>query len=588
MLDALDEVPKDQRQELKDKLNRFAKYYPCPIICTSRIVGYGGSFIAGGKDVEIVPFNQGQTEKYIETWFKNAEESLSVSLGKGEEKDISASGLIEELRQKPQISGLAQNPLLLSLLCSLYQEKGITLPAKRGQVYEKAVEYMLSQWRKDNRRLGAESGWVVAKTELLEFLAYEFSCQSQEVFELRELREKIEEFLRGDCGSDFRNVTATELIGELTEEDGIIQKLDRDGNKYLFLHRTFQEYLTAAYLNYASNGVALAKEHFWDFDWHETLTLLAGLMKDPLPLLQAIMGEKDDIFRTLLLLAGRCVAEGKEVEDASVGRIVEEVYQFWLAYPDAEFVTSVVVIFAEISNAQAVEALITALNHSDSNVKWIAAKALGKIGNAQGVEALIAILNDSESYFRSSAADALGKIGNAQAVKALIAALDHSDIFVIRSAADVLGQTTNPQGVEALIAALDDSDSNVRKIAASALGQIGNAQGVEEALIAALDDFDSNVKLSAALALDQIGNPQGVKALITALDDSDSNVKWIAAKALGKIGNTQGVKALITALYDSNSDVRRIAANALGKIDNAQVVEALITALYDSNSDVRR
>jgi energy-coupling factor transporter ATP-binding protein EcfA2 len=168
LLDALDEVPKEHRNDLQKKLNRFARNYPCPIICTSRIVGYGGAFVESAKEVEIVPFSQKQTEQYIETWFTNA-------AGYIEDDSVSAEKLIEELRHKPQITGLAQNPLLLSLLCSLYQEKGLTLPARRTQVYEEAVNYMLSKWRSDNRRQSSLDGWVIAKIQLLESLAYQFS-----------------------------------------------------------------------------------------------------------------------------------------------------------------------------------------------------------------------------------------------------------------------------------------------------------------------------------------------------------------------------------------------------------------------------
>jgi predicted NACHT family NTPase len=43
LLDALDEVPTEHRKRLVEKLNRFAQRKPpCPIICTSRIVGYSG------------------------------------------------------------------------------------------------------------------------------------------------------------------------------------------------------------------------------------------------------------------------------------------------------------------------------------------------------------------------------------------------------------------------------------------------------------------------------------------------------------------------------------------------------------------
>ncbi|MCT7961311.1 trypsin-like peptidase domain-containing protein [Laspinema sp. D1] len=66
LLDALDEVPKEARNCLRDKLDRFARSYPCPLIVTSRIVGYGGGFVADAKEVEIVPFNPKQLQQYIQ------------------------------------------------------------------------------------------------------------------------------------------------------------------------------------------------------------------------------------------------------------------------------------------------------------------------------------------------------------------------------------------------------------------------------------------------------------------------------------------------------------------------------------------
>ena len=36
---------------------------------------------------------------------------------------------------------------------------------------------------------------------------------------------------------------------------------------------------------------------------------MTGLMEEPLDLIQEIVNEKDDIFHTQLLLAGRCIAE---------------------------------------------------------------------------------------------------------------------------------------------------------------------------------------------------------------------------------------------------------------------------------------
>ena len=455
LLDALDEVPKENCDRIKQKLNRFTRNYPCRIICTSRIVGYGGAFVDGAKEVEIVPFTPKKTEEYIQTWFTNAADYI-------EDDSVSAEKLITELREKHQISGLTQNPLLLSLVCSLYQTKGLELPARKAQVYQKAVDYMLREWRNDNNRLASEDGWVIAKIELLESLAYQFSCGGKEVFTLREIRDDINKFLETVKDNDFRNITTTELIRELCEQDGIIQKLTREGEKYLFLHRTFQEYLTAAYLNRAieknqGDGIALSRELFWKYDFHETVILLAGLMENPFTLIKAIANEKDDIFKTQLLLAGKCIAEceryGQENQKL-VDRIVDRIYKFWRRYPGVSinesklwrypgvsFIKSAVVALGK-SNSQMVNKLIFALNdYHFGLIRTVPLLALGEtlseIGNPIATEPLITALNN---FYPADAIDqvvyALGEIGNPIAVEPLITDLNDSDSYVRSSAAD--------------------------------------------------------------------------------------------------------------------------------------------------------
>jgi energy-coupling factor transporter ATP-binding protein EcfA2 len=491
LLDALDEVPQKHRLYLSEKLNRFVRNYPGSIICTSRIVGYGGGFLDGAKEVEIVPFSQKQTEDYIEIWFKNAAGYLN-------DDSVSAPDLIRELQHKPQIRGLAQNPLLLSLICSLYQEKGLTLPARRCQVYEQAVSYMLGKWSQN--RQPQSDGRMVAKTRFLSELAYHFTCQGQEIFSRDELYDRIEEYLQGErVPTSFKDADTGDLIVELSEQDGILQKLHEDGDKYLFLHRTFQEYLTACYLNRAKDGIALAKVHFWEYEWHETLSLMAGLMRNPIPLLEAILGEKDDIFKTQLLLAGRCIAECKDISHSLIGDSIDRIYQFWCRYWKAWFIELVVVTLGQ-TNIQMVEKLRQALKHKDKYVRRNAAAALGQIGNPQAVNALMAALKHEDGSVRWNVAEALGKIGNQQAFDALMAALKDENNYVRGNAAVALGKIGNPQAVPALIAALNHDDEYVvRRNAAWALGDIGNPQAVP-ALIAALNHDNENLIVNASEA----------------------------------------------------------------------------------------
>ncbi|MGB3532149.1 MAG: trypsin-like peptidase domain-containing protein, partial [Microcoleaceae cyanobacterium] len=404
LLDALDEVPIEQRITLIKKLSRFTHNYPCKIISTSRIVGYGGSPVENAKEVEIVPFSQKQTENYIQTWFNNAKEYL-------EDDSVSAEGLIQELKNKPQINGLAQNPLLLSLLCSLYQTKGLTLPARKAQVYEQAVNYMLSHWRSDNQRLQKDEAYIDFKKQVLESFAYQISQEGKEVFTIRELRTKIKSFLETEKLIHYQTET---IIKELTEDDGIIQKLDRTGDRYLFLHRTFQEYFTASYLR--NQDISLTKALFWNYNQHETLTLLAGMMNDPIPLIEAIYQEKDDIFKTQLLLAGRCIAECREISDPVITEIINKICQFWRKYPRLDFIKLTLVSLGQ-TLSQVVEGLIALLEDADSDVRGFTAKTLGQIGSEVAVEPLIALLSQEKSFVSGLAVEALGQIGSPKAVE---------------------------------------------------------------------------------------------------------------------------------------------------------------------------
>ncbi|HEY9832138.1 MAG TPA: HEAT repeat domain-containing protein, partial [Stenomitos sp.] len=460
----------------------------------------------------------------------------------------------------------------------------------------------------------------------LEELAYQFSREGKEIFSSAELLPKIGQCLKNRrIADEFKNYTPEALLAELSQEDGIIIKLSKEGDKYVFIHRITQDYLTVAYFKRVmqenpSQGMAFVKEHLWDYDWHQTLTLLAGLSEDPIPLLAVITQQKDDIFSTLLLLAGRCIAECEEISHPLITEIIDKIYSLWQSYPFAGFIESAVVALGQ-ANSQMLQKLQQALDekHFYTRKEFFAAlvAALGQMGSPQAVELLIKALNQSPWYIRGEAAEALGRVGTPQAIKALIQALHDSESYVRGEAAEALGRIGDSQVVDALIKALHDSDSFVRGEAAMALGQIGTPQALEglikvlnhedtwvrweatgacrmdsppvvAALAKALHQTDSHLREEAAVILGRIGTPQAVEALITALHHSDSHVRERVAEALSRISSPQALPALIPALHDSNSYVREQAAEALGRIGNPQMVEVLIPELYDEDRNVKK
>lgn len=651
LLDALDEVPDQQRSKLLEKLDIFAKAFSaCPIIGTSRIVGYGGKWLNGAKDLEIVPFTQKNSETYVEKWFQNAQPSL-------QDQSAKPHGLIQALRERPQLAGLAQNPLLLSLICSLFQRNQLTLPARRSEIYEQAVNCILSEW--NQTRPNHDKNRTAAKIRLLEALAYYFSRKGQEVFDYDDLYDWVEDYLDSDnVPRDLRDAGTGDLIAELSEEDGILHKLyrDRQDQQYLFLHRTFQEYFTACSLkrlikkNKQNSAyiTELVRQYHWKYNWHETLILLAGLMNDPFSLLEAILAEKDDIFQTQLLLAGRCLAECREISHPLADQLIDRIYQFWLNHPEAEFIQAVVVILSQtrvrlaqilrtaledetsdvryyaavimknidregvidalatslfdlesyvsrsipavlggIGTEKAVDTLIQALSHPDFYIRCQSAIVLGNMNIGKAVGPLIQALSDENSWVRRNAAEALGIICDERAFPALIHVLSDQDTYVGYRVAEALGKINNERAANHLILALSSQDSYTRYFTVGALGKINGSEKVLYALVRALSDHEANVRSKAAEALGNINHEKAAESLIQVLCDKSPEVRSSAAKALGKIGNGTVVNSLIQALSDQNSDVRYRAAEALGKIGGERAIIFLITALFDQNSSVR-
>ena len=142
LFDALDEVARDERQALAGRLDRLVRHYPCPIVCTSRLVGYGAGTFAGMKEVEIRPLGDDQQRALIRLSFTDVDES------EGRKKRVDR--LLRQLRSKPQVRSLTRNPLLLSMVCSLYHDKA-TLPDGRSQVYAQALRLMLGEWSAQTR-----------------------------------------------------------------------------------------------------------------------------------------------------------------------------------------------------------------------------------------------------------------------------------------------------------------------------------------------------------------------------------------------------------------------------------------------------
>ncbi len=169
-------------------------------------------------------------------------------------------------------------------------------------------------------------------------------------------------------------------------------------------------------------------------------------------------------------------------------------------------------------------------------------------------------------------------------VPGLVAALSDPSSDVRRMAAEALGKKGDPAAAFPLLKELDDRDVHARKAAAEALGLVlekapagtpGRPEAVD-ALVRLLGDPDYGVRYNSADGLSHLRSRRAVPALIAVLEkDPDESVRGHAAWALGQTGDPVAVEPLVVALRKGRADEWKV-CNALTEILGPKAADALV------------
>ena len=246
MLDGLDELTSALREKFNSDIENFIKMYPeNTVIMTSRRTDEFVSYTRFSVfDIELLTKKQAiQLIKKLSYWDEQAKSDFLKAL----EKD-----LYRTHRQ------FASNPLLLTIMLMTYTTFG-EVPAKMHVFYAKAYETMarLHDATKGSfqrpfhtkltpeefAKLFAEFCARTYKEEKVEFTREEFAFYMDKVLNGKS---KTAEVAKA-CG-----VTSADCLKDLTHNLCIMY---HEGEKYYFIHRSFQEYFAALYFafDYDSN-----------------------------------------------------------------------------------------------------------------------------------------------------------------------------------------------------------------------------------------------------------------------------------------------------------------------------------------------
>ena len=125
-------------------------------LVTCRIYAYIGQpyQLGGFQQTTLMPFNEEQIQSFISAWYRELEHRSRFT----ESESNSKAAKLKDAAVKPDLIGLAERPLLLTVMSLLHSFRG-ELPEDRVELYQKTVELLMERWE---RRYSNEKGILEA------------------------------------------------------------------------------------------------------------------------------------------------------------------------------------------------------------------------------------------------------------------------------------------------------------------------------------------------------------------------------------------------------------------------------------------
>jgi hypothetical protein len=266
LLDGLDEVPTERMNEAIRQIQNFVDLHDQNRFITScRVAAYRHNF-RRFTDVAMADFDDAQIENFITNWFRSEPQTG---------QDCWQKLNNEEHRSAKE---LTQTPLLLTLVCLLYQ-RSRKFPTNRATLYERALRVLLEEWAAE-KGIPHEDIYRGLDTKRKEMMLSEIAHHAFQADRLflprREITDQIEQLLK-EMLPDEKFIDGTAVLKSIEVQHGVL--VERAEGIYSFSHLTLQEYLTAQYIDDHRQIETLVTEHLTDERWREVFLLVAGLMR---------------------------------------------------------------------------------------------------------------------------------------------------------------------------------------------------------------------------------------------------------------------------------------------------------------------
>ena len=324
MVDGVDEFPKDKFDKVQVWLNDLLALFPnLRVIITSRpnAINTDGwqRWLQDNafERIELQTLNTDQTQQLVRNWHAAVKHNLKDAAAHADLTRFEQR-LLQALTSDVPLQRLATTPLLCAMLCVLNHKRGDRpLPSAKHEIYAEACDVMIGKRDRERDIPDALKLTLETRKALLSGLAlrmmrnnYAEAGKSWVITQLRKLLP--------NAYGEGRPPGAEKALQVLIERTGLIrepvhQRID-------FVHRSFQEYLTA-YAIVQDEEYGLLDDKALNNDWHEVIAMTCAIAnrKGREQVVGKLLDQADknanlaEQYR-LCLLAGHGAGTGQQLE----------------------------------------------------------------------------------------------------------------------------------------------------------------------------------------------------------------------------------------------------------------------------------
>jgi hypothetical protein len=273
LFDGLDTVKgADRQRDAAIAIEKLAESYPQNqflITCRLATANYEFEYF---NYVEVADFTFEQKQIFVSHRFTNDE--------------VKQAAFLNELAKpkNKRLQELAQTPLLLGLLCLVFEET-MAFPQRWAEIYERAIDILLTKWNSthgiDREEIYHDLS-VERRQQMLAHIAAKTFKNNVYYIPQRELERMIVEYLRQISPvRQAEEIDGRAVLKAIEAQHGIL--VERTSEIYSFVHLTFQEYFIAWDLvkNETQRELdRLISKHLGEQRWREVFLLTASLLEN--------------------------------------------------------------------------------------------------------------------------------------------------------------------------------------------------------------------------------------------------------------------------------------------------------------------